>query len=103
MFQRAKRKYKFIERTNNERLGFFSCIQSSEHFYIALSLCLVYIANCYSCDMNFFFQRKMLDPEKGILKIKSKSKKKDKKEITQLYPSEPPSLLLLGDFPPQAK
>ena len=45
----------------------------------------------------------MLDPEEGILKIKSKSNKKDKKEITQLYPSEPPSLLLLGDFPATGK
>ena len=45
----------------------------------------------------------MLDPEKGILKIKSKSNKKDKKEITQLYPSEPQSLLFLGDFPATGK
>ena len=70
MFQQAKRKYELIERTNNERLGLFSCIQGSKLFYIALSLCLVYMATCYNCDMNFFFQRKMLDPEERIFKNK---------------------------------
>ena len=44
IFQQEKRKFELIERTNNERLGFFSCIKGRELSYIALSLCLVYIA-----------------------------------------------------------
>ena len=62
IFQQEKRKFELIERTNNERLGFFSCIQGRELSYIALSLCLVYMATCYNCDMNFFFSKKDVRP-----------------------------------------
>ena len=58
IFQQGKRKFELIERTNNERLGFLSCIQGNELSYIALSLCLVYIATCYSCGMICFFKER---------------------------------------------
>ena len=71
MFQQAKRKYELIERTNNERLGFFSFIQGSKRFQLYRIEPLFSLhGNLLQLRHEFFFQRKMLDPEERIFKNK---------------------------------